>query len=355
MRSFGTYFKHLWLGALLVVLAAGVLILSDMDGRRLKAKEVRASGALMDVRKICVVSMMESEAIEALRSGIAEAYRKADPSESKYDCRFYSAHGDIGMLAGIMDSVRAEHPDLVMTMTTPALQAAIARLPGQRIVFCGVADIRATGAGTGATDHMSNVTGIMAGARYPEMADFVHRIMPGARRLGTLYNPAEPNSVVETGRFARELARYGIEYVLVPVNSTQDIPMAADSLCARDIDAVCQIGDNTVGQGLAGLVQSISRAKLPLFGFEVTLVKLGATGAMCRDYYDTGIVAGSMALKVLSGADPATMPVEIEQSPFFILSDQSVDVLGLTVPQDIQKRSENDRAAFNKSHPKNQL
>jgi len=366
MTAILSLLKHLWLGLLLIIAAACLLLFSDFGNRSKSARAVSAASQnsatsapvslpAHKVQHVCIVSMTESDATENLHLGIDDAYREADPGGGQYECRYYSAHGEISMLSDIMDSVRQENPDLVMTLTTPALQSAIKKLPEEKIVFSGVANLPATGAGKSTTDHLKNVTGIVAGARYAEMADFVHRILPNARRLGSLYNPAEANSAAETKRFAKELERYGIEYVLVPVNSTQDIPQATDSMLSRNIDAVCQISDNTVGQGYAGLAQCVSRSGLPFFAFEVALVRQGATGAMCRDFYDTGYVAGRIALRVLAGENTATMTIETEESQFFIMNEASVKALGLTVPQDIRERAERDCAAFNRTHPKNPL
>jgi putative ABC transport system substrate-binding protein len=349
MNLIGKLLRNLWLGITLIVAASALLLLSDRAHRgRSPAADARAQ-ALTSVRIVC---LMESVGTEGIREGILTAFREAGLADNPaFECRYLGAHGEISLLPGLIDSVRADAPDLTMTITTPALQAAIARLPGQRIVFSGVANACAAGAGEDEVHHLPNVTGVVARIRYDEMAQCLHRMMPSVRNVGALYNPAETNSVVESARLAAELEKVGIALTLVPINSAQEIPQAADVLCTREIDAVCQMGDNTVSQGYASILQCAERANLPVFGFEGSMIAMGAVAVMSRDFYDVGVTAGRMAVRVLNGEDPAKIPFSAEQSLYFLLNEPVAEKFHLNVPKDLRKRAEKDRKAYDRSHP----
>ncbi len=349
MNSIGKLVRDLWLGITLIVIASALLLLSDRAHRGRSPAAGTHAQAFTSVRIVC---LMESVGTEGIREGILAAFREAGLADNpSFDCRYLGAHGEISLLPGLIDSVRADSPDLVMTITTPALQAAIARLPGRRIVFSGVANACAAGAGEDEVHHLPNVTGVVARIRYDEMAQCLHRLMPEARNMGALYNPAETNSVVESARLAAELKKVGIALTLVPVNSAQEIPQAADVLCTREIDAVCQMGDNTVSQGYASVVQSAERANLPVFGFEGSMIPMGAAAVMSRDFYDVGLTAGRIAVRVLNGEDTATIPFSTEQSLYFLINAPILEKFHLNVPNDLRKRAEKDRRAYDRSHP----
>jgi ABC-type uncharacterized transport system substrate-binding protein len=72
---------------------------------------------------------------------------------------------------------------------------------------------------------------------------------------------------------------------------------------------------------------------------------------MSRDFYDVGLTAGRIAVRVLRGEDPAKIPFSAEQSLYFLLNDAVVEKFHFRVPHDLRKRAEKDRKAYDRSHP----
>ena len=101
--------------------------------------------------------------------------------------------------------------DLLITFSTPTLQAALQRARHVPIVFNYVADPIAAGAGTSDTDHLPNVTGVylIGGLRRHDGADPASTA-EGAR-LGTVFVPAEVNMVFNRDCSKRRAAKAGLE------------------------------------------------------------------------------------------------------------------------------------------------
>lgn len=139
-------------------------------------------------------------------------------------------------------------------------------------------------------------------------------MIPGVKKVGSLFTPSEVNSVLYKDWFLEELARVGIELVTVPVNSSADLAQAAIELCMNDIQAVCQIADNTTRQGFALVARKAAEKNLPVFVFDSDEMADGATVCLARDYYEAGMEAAEKAIRVLNGENPAGIPISNTKS-----------------------------------------
>ena len=124
------------------------------------------------------------------------------------------------------------------------MQAALRKVDRKPLVFAGVLDPIAAGAGKSDSDHRPNVTGVYLAFPYAAMARTIREVLPGARRVGTLFTPGEVNSVLARQRFEGPLKGEGLELVSLPVNGPTEVSDAALTLCQSGIDVVCQISDN---------------------------------------------------------------------------------------------------------------
>ncbi|MEN8198045.1 MAG: ABC transporter substrate binding protein, partial [Pseudomonadota bacterium] len=140
---------------------------------------------------INVVDVEEAE--QGIRAGLDEA---GLIEGRDYRLRIQNAQGDMATLNMMVDAAVTDGADLIMTLSTPTLQAALVRADDIPIVFTFVADAVAAGAGRSNEDHLPNVTGVPSTSPYKALIDIAREVLPGVRRVGTLYVPAEANSVV---------------------------------------------------------------------------------------------------------------------------------------------------------------
>ena len=139
-----------------------------------------------------------------------------------------------------MDAAVTDGADLLITLSTPTLQAALSRGRGLPVVFTLVADGVTAGAGRSDKDHLPNVTGVYAHGAYDEVIAALRECLPNVRAVGTLFVPSEVNTVYHKDMLVKAANAVGIEVVVVPVTSSTEVVDAAMSLCSRRIDALCQ-------------------------------------------------------------------------------------------------------------------
>lgn len=266
--------------------------------------------------KLRIVKYSDTEFSERGRDGLLDGLRKGGLVEERdYNMRIFNAQGDMSTLSSIMNTVRADRPDLLMVISTPALQAALRQAgPDTKIVFTCVADGVMAGAGKSVTDHLPNVAGITTSSSFDGMARMIKETLPRTKRVGTLFTPAEINSVLYKDWFVEALQAEGIELVALPVTSSADVLQSASELCGKDIQVVCQVVDNLTRPGFALIARKAAENNIPVFVFDSDQMKDGGTICLARDYYDAGLEAAEFALRILGGESPGNIPFTNTQS-----------------------------------------
>jgi ABC-type uncharacterized transport system substrate-binding protein len=190
------------------------------------------------------------------------------------------------------------------------------------------------------TDHLPNLTGVYLPGAYDEMLELIREVLPNARVLGTLDVPAEVNTVYHRDRFAEAAKKAGIEFVTVAANTYSEVADAALSLTSRKIDAICQLPGNLTASAFPTIVEAARRSRLPLFGFQTSAVEAGAPLAVARDYRDAGAQAAHLAVRIMHGESPASIPFEQARQTKLVANVEAARAIGLHIPAPVLERGQ---------------
>ncbi len=277
--------------------------------------------------------------VEEGEKGIHAGLQEAGLVEGRdYRLQVRNAQGDMPTLSALVDAAISEGTDLLMTFSTPTLQAAIQRTRSVPIVFTFVADAIAAGAGRSNDDHLPNVTGVPTTSAYEDLIATVQECLPSVRRVGTLFVPAEVNSVYNKDRLTAAARRHGIEVAAVAANTSAEMPDAAAALCNQPLDAVVQIAGNLTSAAFASIVQAARRAHVPLFGSLSGDCRGGAAVVVARDYFDGGREAGRMAARIMRGESPAAIPFQPLNKTKTMINPEAAQATGLVIPDALRRR-----------------
>ncbi len=287
---------------------------------------------------IGIFQVTESTTLSETRKGILQALEGAGLRDGvNVHLKIRNAMGDISEVQRIAESFVAEKVDLIVPLSTPCLHAALIATKKIPIVFASVANPYLVQAGKSAREHLPNVTGVASTGPIRQTMDFIHRVLPGARRIGTLWTPAEINSEYYLG-LARDAARgLGVEILATPVTNAGDVLLAAQLLVNRKVDAIYQISDNTVNAVFDTLGQVAAENAIPLFGGFLRATRLGACAAMGWDFFDMGLKAGALVLRVKSGEKPGAIPFEAMTSIRLSLNLAAARSQGIEFPPEVLK------------------
>lgn len=331
-----TVCKRLALGFFLIGLCSAALLL--WDKARTSPAADSSLGKVWNVHLIAYVNVVDSEDAER---GILAGLQESGLVEGRdYSLTIRNAQGDMATLNSLVQAALSDQADLVLTLSTPALQAALRQTSTVPIVFTFVADPVVAGAGKSVTEHRPNVTGVFVAGAYAEVIALVRECVPNARSIGTLFVPTEVNTVYHKEQTAKEAKKLGMEAVAVPVATATEVSDAARALCSREIDVVCQVGGNLTATGFATIAQAAQRARLPVFAFLSSQAKDGAAVVIARDYYEAGRETGQLAARVMRGESPAAIPFAPTRTTRLIVNPRAAKACGLTIPPAVLRRAD---------------
>jgi ABC-type uncharacterized transport system substrate-binding protein len=289
--------------------------------------------------KIDLLEFITVVDVEEGEHGIRDGFKEAGLVEGRdYKMRIRNAQGDMPTLSALVDAALTDGTELLLTMSTPTLQAAIQRTKKVPIVFTFVANAVAAGAAKSNEDHLPNVTGVPTVGAYEDLLKVVRECMPNVKRIGTLFVPAEVNSVVNKDELARLAKEQGIEVVGVAVNTATEMADAALALANEDIDAVVQVAGNLTSAAFVSITQATRRAKIPLFAALSSNAADGAQVTVARDYYEGGRDAALLAARIMRGEDPATIPLQPLTASKLLVNEEAARAIGMRIPDTVLAR-----------------
>ncbi len=278
------------------------------------------------------------ETLQGIREGLANSGLVAHRDYIIVKDR--SAQGDMTSLNALFDAAASDGTDLYLSLSTPALQTAVRKVDKQPVIFTFVTDPMAAGAAESFEKHRANFTGISTLAPAEDMMELLRAYFPTWKRIGTLYCPAEINSVVNMKHLTDIAAKYGITVETVAADTSADVQNAARSLASKNIDAFIQISDNLSAAGFIAIAQAAKARHLPIFAFQSPLTSQGAALAMSMDYHQAGLDAAALAVRVMRGDNPATIPIALPSKKVLYLNLSNAKEAGITFPKALLDRAD---------------
>ncbi|MDA2919830.1 ABC transporter substrate-binding protein [Desulfobacterota bacterium AH_259_B03_O07] len=328
--------KQLSLGIFLIIIASSVLLFTDRHRRAFNSEE-----NLQKVWKLRIIEFTDVLDVEECRQGVVDGLRESGLVEGKdYVMKIQNAQGDMATVNVMVDSALSEGADMLITLSTPTLQAALNKARGMPIIFTYISDPISAGAGTSNYDHLPNVTGVYMASAYGEMLEIIKELIPETKALGTLFVSSEVNSVFQKDMLVESARNDGLDVVAIAADTSADVPAAALALGNSNINAICQIPGNLTASAFPSIARAAQSYKLPIFAFQSVQAYQGATLALARDYYDAGKDAAFIAARVMRGEDPGSIPFQPVSSTTVIINLRSARALGLKIPESIMSQAD---------------
>lgn len=319
--------KRLASGAGLILLACSILLLSDISRR---VSTTSRGAKQWKIYFVLYNDVLDSEqAMEGVRTALRENFAEG----RDYEIKVLNAQGDMTTVSALIDAAVSDNTNLIVTFSTPTLQAAIRRAGKTPVVYAYVANGLFVGAGRTETDHLPNITGVNSEAADAEMMKLLRKYFPSYHSLGTLFVPSEANMVYQLGKTEKAASAFGFEIVSIPVSTATEVPDAAAALASRHIDAIVQIPGNLTVSAFSSISEAANRAHLPIFAFQQGQVRQGALLALARDFHDSGHASGLLAVRVMRGESPRNIPIERYSQTSLVVNLDSARKLHMQLPQ----------------------
>lgn len=284
--------------------------------------------------KLCMVKYEDLQQTEDAEKGISSGLRDAGLIEGKdYELTTKSAQGDMPTVLNLIDAALTEGCDMIISLQTPTLHAAVERGRSKPIVFMVIANPFVISAmGNSDSLHLPNITGVYTMNTFDKMLGYIRECIPHVKRIGSLYAVPELNAQFYKGSLQEAAAKTGIEVELVGVTTRLEVPEAALALCSKKIDAICQIEDNLTSATFPSIIQAAQKNKLPVFSFVNSQARNGAVMAIAPDYYGGATDAANSIARIIRGENPKNIPFQrIKKFPLLV-NVKAAKELGITIP-----------------------
>ena len=284
------------------------------------------------------------ELVIALKSLEVKPYETALKSfketlrEKNYDLNVeeYVLKDDADQKDGLLAEIKRKSPRLIVTLGSAATSYIAEDIKDTPVVFCMVLNPTASGFIQSMNASGNNMTGASLDIPLEAQFEALRSVIPSARKVGVIYNPSETESVIQEATKAAE--QIGLELVSIPIISEEEVPEALRTLDGK-VDALWSVADSTVfsrGSTKFILLHTL-RNKIPFIGLSPAFVKAGALMALATDYQEVGTQCGELAVRILSGDHPSSLPITMPRTITMYLNLNTAEIIGLKIPSDRMK------------------
>jgi putative ABC transport system substrate-binding protein len=187
-----------------------------------------------------------------------------------------------------------------------------------------------------------NVSGIqlMSLELVGKRIEILKEIVPTVKRLAVLASPNHPGVHRERDVSIDAAKRLGLSIAYYPVKDQQELDAGLATAQAAGTDALLLFPDGVTNQGRERIASFALQHKLPtVSGWDVYALAGGLVtyGPNMRASYRR---LATYVDRVLKGADPATMPVELPTTFELVVNLKTAHALGVKVPQTVMLRAD---------------
>jgi len=248
------------------------------------------------------------------------------------------AAGSADRVAQVAREVVDWKPDLITASTAApnlALQQITKTIP---ILMTAVADPIGVGLVASLARPGGNITGV--GSLVPEkfsskQLQLLRDGVPRAKRVAVFINPDNPMTQSALAPLAPAAERLGLELRVVEVRAAHEVPAAIEAARRDDCHAVHSPGDQILTSPAVRLGQRTRDAGLPLMSISRRQCEDGGFMSYGPDFLDMYRRAAMMADRLLKGARPADLPVELPTKYEFVVNLKTARALDLTVSKNV--------------------
>lgn len=228
----------------------------------------------------------------------------------------------------------------VRTQASIAAKNATTTIP---IVMLGVGDPVASGLVTTLARPGGNITGTsgMNPQVVGKQMELIRELTPRAPRVAILWNPAnavyQQQQMKEVGAAGAKLR---MQLQFVEASTLEEINRAFATIAKAGVDAVLVTGDPTFlaySRELADLALSY---RIPAIGAGRPAAESGMLAAYGPDVDEDFIRAATYVDKILKGAKPADLPIELTRKFELVVNAKTARSLAITLPPSLVARAD---------------
>jgi putative ABC transport system substrate-binding protein len=249
---------------------------------------------------------------------------------------FRAADGDFGKLDAIAADLLATGVDVVLANTDVEVLAMRRVSKTVPVVVC----IGQDPIGSGYAKSLAQPGGMITGMVWSQSIEIVQRdaqlmkaLMPGVTRSGGIYD--SNNRALEAGveAFNQAARKLGFTHTAVSVSKPEDYEAAFATLAARGCQTVIDHGTAMIYLLMGKFVEFARMHRMADFYYVPEAVELGGLMSLGVDLVDLFRRSAGHVDKILNGAKPGELPMQLPLKYDLVLNAKTANSLGISIPQ----------------------
>jgi putative ABC transport system substrate-binding protein len=226
-------------------------------------------------------------------------------------------------------------PDVLIAITTPATAALHAQTRSIPIVFVAVSDPIGSGFVRSLASPGGNITGFIdiEASLSGKWLELMRDIAPRVTRVALLFNPqTAPFARYYLDTFRAAAAAFAIEPIEAPVQSIAEIETVVTKLGREGDAGLILMPDASMWDYGETTSAAADRYRLPTIYPNSSFIAAGGLLSYGVDFLDLMRNAASYADRILHGAKPGDLPVQLPTKFELAINLKTAKALGLTIP-----------------------
>jgi putative ABC transport system substrate-binding protein len=321
-----------------IALLGGAAFAGSLAARAQQPAQMRRIGVLM--------GYAESDREGQVRvAAFREAFNKLGWTEGhtiRIDTR-WAAPGDAEARQRFAKELVALQPDLILSHVTPTTAALLQQTHTIPIIFANVSDPVGSGFVASFARPGGNATGFtnleptMAG----KWLELLKEIAPRINRVACLYNPTTATYFEYfLTPFKVAAASFGVEAIAAPVHDRSELESAIATQARAPNGGLVVPPDTFMTIHRSQITSLAAHHRLPAAYPFRFFAELGGLLSYGVDATDNWRRAASYADRILKGAKPRELPVQLPVKFELVINLKTAKALGLTIPQSILVRAD---------------
>lgn len=243
----------------------------------------------------------------------------------------FNANGDKQTAKSIAESFNYKDVKLIMTIGTPSAMAVAKTESEIPLVYGAVADPKGAG-----IIPSKRATGIQnAGENIIIQAlQFIKIAFPKVKKIGTLYNSSEQNSVYVQNFLKKNAEKLGFELKQITINGNSQLSGVSEALC-DEVDLIYSANDNTVNAGISSILSVCNKKGKPFIIGDLSTLSKGALFAVGLEYSTMGKDLATITYSLLSGKTISDFPPQSAPNAQIWLNKITMEKLKLNFPDSL--------------------
>lgn len=230
--------------------------------------------------------------------------------------------------------------DLILSVTMPASFAA-KKVTSQKkipIVFAPNSNPVGSGLVKSLKKPGGNITGVSFWLQEEKRLEWLKKLAPETKKILLPYMKWDKSPQIAIDKLQSTAEKLNLEIVPYPISSPAKIKNSVNDI-GEDIDAVFIPLDALIASNVSVFAEYALTHKLPVSAPQYFGIKSGALFAYGFTQYETGKQGAVLAIRILDGADPGELPVEMAET-FFMLNLKTAKAIGLKIPNHIMGKAD---------------